>query len=226
MINYAHSLLHRPQKGWDPIPPAHAKWYAEAVWKAWSVESPLLDLVDSRIGGLQGKRVLDLGGGPGQFSVAMAKRGASVTWHDVSRQYMTVASEHARDAGVAIEFSLGYLEDAVRFHDAPFDLVFCLLCWCYSMDDRGFGKLLYGLTKPGGACHVEANNSTFERASGLRRWIYFMNRVFWFKVGHPHPPKGRIASLLGSYPVDTLIADYTYPAVDRVFFVRSRSADR
>jgi 2-polyprenyl-3-methyl-5-hydroxy-6-metoxy-1,4-benzoquinol methylase len=225
MINRLHSMLHRPEKGWDPVPRDHAEWYAEAVWKDAGPENPLVDLLEQRVGGLKGKRVLDLGGGPGQFSVPMAQRGAHVTWHDVSQRYLEIARQHARDAGVAIDFSLGYMEDAAKFLREPFDVVFNLLCWYYSMDDRRFARLVYHLTKPGGACYIEANNSTFEKASGARRLVYLLNRIFWLKIGHPHPPRGRIVALFNNYLIDTMIVDCTFPGVDKVFFIRGKVAE-
>jgi len=97
VINKIHARIYRPERGWDPVPADYAQQYAEAVWR--QVDEAWLDVLARRIGGFEGKEVLDLGGGPGQYSVAFAKRGASVTWLDVSRNYMRIAQETAQGAG-------------------------------------------------------------------------------------------------------------------------------
>ncbi len=221
MINRLHSLLHRPEKGWDPVDPAYALSYSEREWRAFTPN--LLDTLEELLGErLNGKRILDLGGGPGQYSVAFARRGAMVTWHDVSRAYLQIARRHADDAGVQVEFSLGYLEDARRFVGCPFDLVFNRICWYYGMDDRGFASLIYSLVKPGGAAYVDTNTRDFEKLAGKRKLQYLLNDRFFFKVGHPHPPHGRVADLFGGYAVDRMILDYSSVGNDRVFFIKSK----
>lgn len=221
MINWLHSVLYRPENGWDPVPLAHAVQYADHEWH--NINVPLIDKLEECIGGFSGKRVLDLGGGPGQYSVAFAKRGAQVVWHDVSRNYLDVVQNRERGNGVRIEFSLGYLEDSVRFRGSPFDFVFCRIAWCYCRSDRAFARLIYSLVKPGMCAYIDNNTPELERELSLqRRLIYLLNNRFGWKVGHPHPPHGRIASLLLKYPMDYVVLDYTSKTNDRVFFRKCR----
>lgn len=221
LINHLQRHFRRPETGWDPVPAAYAESYAEASWR--QPDEAVIHRLANWLGGLEGKRVLDLGGGPGQCSVMFARRGASVTWHDVSRNYLRIASERAQAAGVDVDFSLGYLEDAVRFVAQPFDLVFCQLCWYYCMDDRAFARLIYSLVKPGGAAYIDSNTPAFEGpVRGRRRLQYFLNNRLWIKVGHPHPPRGRIARLFLRYPVERMIVDYSAETNDRVFFVKKK----
>src|SRR4051812_35635270 len=72
VINLLHSRLHRPESGWDPVPQGHVLEYGTHEW-ASGADARLLDELEQRIGGFAGKQVLDLGGGPGQYSVAFAK---------------------------------------------------------------------------------------------------------------------------------------------------------
>jgi SAM-dependent methyltransferase len=51
-----------------------------------------------------GRRVLDVGCGPGRHSVALARAGLRVTGVDVSRRFLEIAAERARTAGVAAAF--------------------------------------------------------------------------------------------------------------------------
>src|SRR5262245_15306759 len=87
-VNYLHSLLHRVEDGWDPIPSSYAASYAELAWHERSPK--IVQDLESLLGGLAGKSVLDLGGGPGQYSILFAQHGADVTWHDISREYQAI----------------------------------------------------------------------------------------------------------------------------------------
>ena len=169
----------------------------------------------------RGRRILDLGGGPGQHSVALALRGGQVVWHDVSRSYLEIARSRAAASGARVEFSLGYLEDARRFQSAPFDLVFCRVCWHYCRSDRRFARLLYSLLKPGGAAYIDCNTPAFARSTGLRTLQSYLNSALGFKVGHPYPPRGRIAKLFHAFPAERVSVDYSSEWNDRVLFVKS-----
>jgi SAM-dependent methyltransferase len=225
-VNYLHSLLHRVENGWDPISSHYAASYAEMAWSERSLE--FARELESRVGSFSGRRVLDLGGGPGQYSVLFAQRGAEVTWHDVSREYEAIARARAAAAGLSLNFSLGYLEDAARLGEQPFDLVFCRVCWYYGRSDRRFARLVYSLVKPGGVGYVECNTPRFSRPQGWRRWQYWLNEHLWLKVGHPMPPHGRIAGLLQRYELQGLTLDYSSPLRDTVIFTKAadRSANR
>jgi SAM-dependent methyltransferase len=176
--------------------------------------------LETRLGGFAGKRVLDLGGGPGQYSVLFAQRGADVTWHDVSREYEGITRERAAAAGVSLRFSLGYLEDARHLRE-QFDLVFCRVCWYYARSDRAFSGLLYSLIKPGGIGYIECNTPAFSQPAGWRKLQYWLNSYFWFKVGHPMPPHGRIARLLQQHHVTHMTMDYSSPLRDIVVFTKA-----
>ena len=67
-VNYLHSLFHRVELGWDPIQATYAREYEQRALK--HVDASLLERIDGLSGGLTGKQVLDLGGGPGQYSGA------------------------------------------------------------------------------------------------------------------------------------------------------------
>ena len=220
MINRLHSLFHRPERGWDPISAEYARGYAEEQWR--NISGALIDELEQRIGGLANKRILDLGAGPGQYSVAFARRGAQVTWHDVSRAYQKITSKHAADAGITLNYSLGYLDEAETLIAHPFDLVFTRLAWCYCMNDRAFAELLYSLVRPGGAAYIDTNTPAFENIRAFRHFVYFLNDHFGWKIGHPHPPHGRIATLLHRYAIDFMILDSSSHLNDRTFFVKSK----
>lgn len=68
-----------------------------------------LDFVFGALGVGRGARVLDAGCGAGQFSIAFAERGCVVDGVDLSPEMIERARGHARDAGVAVRFSVGDL---------------------------------------------------------------------------------------------------------------------
>lgn len=74
--------------------------------------------------GLDGRRVLDLGAGPGPSSLALLAAGAaSVTAVDASGPALEIAVELARRSGRRLETRVADLASGARLPDGPFDLV-------------------------------------------------------------------------------------------------------
>ncbi len=220
MINWLHARWYRPETGWDPVPSKHAVKYADGEWKA--INEGLLDELEARAGGFAGKHLLDLGGGPGQYAVAFARRGAEVTWFDVSAIYRAISERKAAEQGVAdrIRFSIGYLDDAPRILGQQFDIVFNRICWNYGFSDRRFADVIYRLVAPGGYAYVDTNHSAFQRdeigwSTRVRTWL---NDRLWIKIGHPYPPHGRLAGMFLHYPLRLVVIDYRSLFNDRIFF--------
>ncbi|MBX3644886.1 MAG: methyltransferase domain-containing protein [Rubrivivax sp.] len=218
MINRLLARLRRPERGWDPVPAEHAARYSALEWA--NVDLRLLDDLEARIGGLAGKTVLDLGGGPGHYSAAMAQRGARVTWHDVSARYMAIARDKAAQAGLdgRIEFSLGYLDEAPGLLGRRFDLVFNRICWYYGFSDRSFAAVLVSLVQPGGFVYADTTHAAYRHgelsaSARLRTWL---NGAFALKIGHPMPPRGRLARLFLQHGPARLEVDYRSPTNDRL----------
>jgi SAM-dependent methyltransferase len=134
---------------------------------------------------------------------------------------MELAQTKAKDAGVEIEFSLGYLDDARRMLRGEFDLVFCRVCWYYCMDDRRFARMFYSLIKPGGVGYIECDTPEFADPKGPRRLQYFLNSKLWLKIGHPRPPHGRIETLFRQFPIKNIEVDYSSLYCDRVLFFKN-----
>ena len=223
MINYLHSLLHRPENGWDPISQEYAALNSELEW-GHDVNEALIDELDRWVGGLAGRRVLDLGGGPGHYSVAFAKRGAIVTWHDVSRAYREIAQRKATEQNVEITFAISYMDEVAQVHREPFDLVFSRICWCYCLNDYSFADVVFKLIKPGGVGYVDTNHSGARIAdqslsAGLRAWL---NNKFAIKIGHPHPPHGRVAEAFLKKPISKMQIDYISGRNDRILFMKQK----
>lgn len=224
MINQLHAALHRPEKGWDPISPQYAAGYGDKEWRV--VDEALLTYLETLIGGFKGKKILDLGSGPGQYAIAFAIRGADVTCHDISQNYLGIARQKAIEFGVSdrLHFSMGYLDEApVKLGHQTYDLVFNRVCWYYGFSDRSFAQVVFNLVRPGGFAYVETPHSTFNRSAlnASARFRMWLNRALWVKIGHPFPPHGRLARLFLGLPLAQMKIDYTVPHHDRIWFRKS-----
>ena len=73
-----------------------------------------------------GSRILDIGGGPGQYSIHYARQGHTVTLLDLSDENVRFAKKKARQYGVKITALQGDATDLSRFPDDSFDTVFLM----------------------------------------------------------------------------------------------------
>jgi len=100
-----------------------ATWYARNTAKDMdefrSVAARLAKEVRS------GGRVLEVAPGPGYLSVELAKRGQyDIAGLDISKSFVAIATENARNASVRIDFRHGDAA-AMPFADDAFDLIVC-----------------------------------------------------------------------------------------------------
>ncbi len=73
-----------------------------------------------------GDTILDIGGGPGHYSVHYARQGHPVTLVDLSEENVRFAKKKARQYGVKITAMQGNALDLSRFPDNAFDDVFLM----------------------------------------------------------------------------------------------------
>lgn len=74
-----------------------------------------------------GATVLDLGGGPGRYSIWLAQLGYKVTLADLSADLLEIARTKSSEAGVAIDhFVQTNAVDLKELGDASFDAVLCM----------------------------------------------------------------------------------------------------
>jgi ubiquinone/menaquinone biosynthesis C-methylase UbiE len=99
-------------------------------------------------------RVLDIGGGPGRYSIWLAGLGYDVTLADLSPDLLELAKEKAAEAGVELG---GAFEtnatDLSRFDDCSFDVVLCMGPFYHlveEIDRKQALAELHRVLKPGG----------------------------------------------------------------------------
>ncbi|OSC37454.1 class I SAM-dependent methyltransferase [Mycobacterium decipiens] len=108
------------------------------------------------LGAIKGK-VLDPGTGPGHHAIYYASKGYSATGIDGSAAAIERAREHARQAGVSVDFRVA---DATKLQglDARFDTVVdCAFYHTFSTDpelQRSYVRALHRATKPGARLYM------------------------------------------------------------------------
>lgn len=99
-------------------------------------------------------RILDCGGGPGRYAIALAQRGYEVTLFDLSPELLRSARHRAEEAGVRLAgFEQGTATDLSRFAEAAFDAVLLMGPLYHLLDEeerRAAVTEAYRVVKPGG----------------------------------------------------------------------------
>jgi 2-polyprenyl-3-methyl-5-hydroxy-6-metoxy-1,4-benzoquinol methylase len=218
VVNWLHSLFHDPHRGWDPI----ARDYAEEYERQVRVDPDLVRRFASANDGLKGRRIADVGSGPGHYACEFAKHGAAVTCIDVSASYLALADRRITNAGVVATFALGYMDSINDITPGGFDGIFSSVSWYYCMNDWSFASQLLRATRPGGVIMIRQTNETWDsNPSPIRKFVYWLNATSGIKIGHPAPPRGRIAAALERAGARTVLVDYTDPKVDVVTAIKA-----
>ncbi len=106
---------------------------ASRWWDRDSEFKPLHDLnplrvgyIERQCGGVDGKRLLDIGCGGGILAEALAQKGAEVTGIDVAELSLQVARLHLQESGLQVDYRQTTVEDFADEEPASFDIVTCL----------------------------------------------------------------------------------------------------
>ncbi|MEE9615377.1 MAG: bifunctional 2-polyprenyl-6-hydroxyphenol methylase/3-demethylubiquinol 3-O-methyltransferase UbiG, partial [Thermodesulfobacteriota bacterium] len=106
---------------------------------------------EGAMGGLKGKRVLDVGCGGGLLSERFAVSGAVVTGIDLSPLSIEAAKEHAESTGLKIDYRVSSAADLFeKEKPKPFDCVICAEVLEHVDDLKGFIKDSLLMLRPGG----------------------------------------------------------------------------
>lgn len=151
---------------WNQASPAYQRRHAiptdSAHYGPWAPLENELRL----LGDVQGRRILEVGCGGGQCSIAFAKQGAVAAGLDLSEVQLEHARALAAAEGVAVEFVQGAAEDLHHFADGAWDIVFSAYAFQYVADMprclhecarvlRPEGRLVFSLDHPFRDCFFD-----------------------------------------------------------------------
>ncbi len=161
--------------------PTHSPHYGP-----WSPLESELNL----LGDIAGQRILELGCGGGQSSIAFARQGATVTGLDLSDAQLVFARQLAAQEQVSVRFVQGDAADLTPFAAGAWDIVFSVYTFGYVVDMpaclagcsrllRSRGRLVFSLDHPLRDCFVDSESddlsifptrSYFDNTSLRWRW--------------------------------------------------------
>jgi ubiquinone/menaquinone biosynthesis C-methylase UbiE len=102
-----------------------ARWYARVRGSESQLDTYRKQASRLTAGLADGAQVLEVAPGPGFLAIEMARPGRlHVTGLDISRTFVEIAAENARQAGVPVEFRQGDVAH-MPFEAGSFDLVIC-----------------------------------------------------------------------------------------------------
>jgi ubiquinone/menaquinone biosynthesis C-methylase UbiE len=101
-----------------------ARWYARVRGSKSQLDAYREQASQITAGLPAGARVLEVAFGPGYLAIEIARLGFQVTGLDISRTFVEIATENARQAGVTVDFRQGDVAQ-MPFESSSFDLIVC-----------------------------------------------------------------------------------------------------
>lgn len=163
---------------------AHLDPATDAASRRPAAIDKAVDWLAARIG--PGKRLLDLGCGPGLYAERLARRGYRVAGVDLSANSIAHARGSARSQGLDIEYrTADYLADPLG---GPYDCAYCIYCDFGALTPAEAGRFLAKVgaaLEPGGllAFDVFGPGLAAAKREG-RSWEYHPDGGFWSAGGH------------------------------------------
>jgi len=126
---------------------------------------------------LKGLRMLDIGCGGGILSEPLARLGAQMVGADPSKENIAVASAHAQESGVAVDYRATTAEDLAAAKER-FDVVLAMEVVEHVADVGAFVATCAAMVKPGGLMIAATLNRTLKSfalaivgAEYVLRWL-------------------------------------------------------
>ncbi len=102
------------------------------------------------LGKVKGKKILEIGCGGGQCSIAFAKGGAICTGIDISKEQLKYAKNLAKEEKVKVKFIKCNFQNLKRFKSNSFDIAFSAWAFQYSPDLKRLFKETHRILKKNG----------------------------------------------------------------------------
>jgi SAM-dependent methyltransferase len=127
------------------------------------------------LGDVAGKRIIEIGCGGGQNSIALTKWGAICVGVDPSSVQLDHARRLACENDVEVQFVAGVAEDLSAFRDMSFDVALSSYAFDYVTDLRRAYRETWRVLKPGGLFVFCLSHPWFQA-------------VGWYLIGDPDAP--------------------------------------
>lgn len=184
-------------------PPLYSRYTADVLWSSPDISEMMLryhldgevDLASRRTDFIEasfawirqrfdlrdGRRVIDLGCGPGLYANRLARTGAAVTGVDISPRSLDYARDAARRDGLEIDYRLG---DYLAIELEPgYDLALMIMCDYCALNPGQRGRLLArvrALLRPGAAFLFDVHSlAAFETWEELTAYGPGLMDGFW-----------------------------------------------
>lgn len=128
---------------------ARSTWMAGDFGQIAKMNQPWADEFVARLNLKPGMKVLDIGCGTGNQSMAAARTGASVTGVDIAPNLLAQARERAREENLAIDFQEGDAEQLAQ-GDGEFDVVLSMFGAMFAPRPELVASEMLRVCKPGG----------------------------------------------------------------------------
>jgi ubiquinone/menaquinone biosynthesis C-methylase UbiE len=144
-----------------------ARWYAKIRRSGSQIEEYRKQAVQLTKGLPVGAKVLEVAPGPGYFAIEMARLGFEVTGLDISRTFVQIGTQAAREAGVSVDFRQG--DAAVMpFEAESFDLIVCQAAFKNFMHPASALDEMHRVLRSGGTAviqdmHRDASHADIEQ---------------------------------------------------------------
>ena len=125
-------------------------WDPHSEFRPLHEINPLrLGYIEEQAGGLEGKKVLDVGCGGGILAESMAARGAEVTGIDMGESNLEVAKLHLLESGLEVDYRKLPAEKLAEEQPGHFDVVTCMEMLEHVPDPGSVIRACATLAKPG-----------------------------------------------------------------------------
>jgi ubiquinone/menaquinone biosynthesis C-methylase UbiE len=141
----------KPYKGL-PMEGVIAGWYAKNTGRDLTQFRALAARLAERLA--TGAKILEIAPGPGYLAIALARLGRyDITGLDISRSFVTIATENAAEAGVEVDFRVGDAA-AMPFADTSFDFIVCRAAFKNFTDPMQALREMQRVLKPAGGALI------------------------------------------------------------------------
>lgn len=136
-------------------------WDPEGEFKPLHLLNPTrLSYISDQLGGLFGRKAIDVGCGGGILAESMARAGAEVTGIDMASDGLNVARLHALESGLTINYQHSTAEDFAKSAAGSFELVTCMEMLEHVPDPASVIQACADLAAPGATLVFSTINKT------------------------------------------------------------------